>query len=239
MSAVRSTSRSLAARPAALEDRGAHRRRDHAGHPRPRPGSRRRARRRPAPRQCRDALERGRDRRVHAVARDESDGAVADPRHPARGDARRAQRDRPPLRAVHAGTRRGAGCVGGRGSRRGGPRRPGGAAARPGGAGGGGVRPRPCGGPRRPRQDRRHRHRSSVRRGEHRSPAGGRVRRSHAAGLCATARSRGVSVHATVQLRRAARMGTRQAVRHRPPGARGRRAASPVQRRSTPAISRT
>ena len=88
-------------------------------------------------------------------------------------------------------------------------------------------------------QDRRYCHRSSIRRGEHHSPAGGRVRGSHAAGLCATARSRGVSVHATVQLRRAARMGTRQAVHHRAPRARGRGAASLVQRRSTPATSHT
>ena len=41
--------------------------------------------------------------------------------------------------------------------------------------------------------------------------------------------SRGVSVHATIQLRRAARLGTRQAVHHRARRARGRRAASLVQ----------
>ena len=136
----------------------------------------------PASRQRGDALERGRPRRIRADARDESAGAVADPRDPPRGDSRRAQRHRPPVRGLHAGARRSAGCVRGCGGGRGCPRGPGRARARPGGARGRGVRPCP-----RDLHDGTAKTAGiaagrAVRAGDADPPTAGRARDGHAAG---------------------------------------------------------
>ena len=56
-----------------------------------------------------------------------------------------------------------------------------------------------------------------------------RVRECGAAGLCSSIRTRGLSVHAAFQLRRAARLGSREAVRHRAPRAPGTRARPSVR----------